>query len=204
MWKTPLALVFLVICMFISMENSAQHSEELYKAEWKKVEDFVNKNLPQSALAEVKKIYSQATAKKQEAQVLKSLVALAELQQQIREDNTLAVIKEWEAELSGKSPAATAILQSMLAGQYRSYFQEHRWEIFQRSSTGSAAGSDISTWSSDQLHEKIASLYEASLSSRSLLQATQLTPFDAIIIKGNARKLRPTLFDLLSEAASYF
>ena len=38
-----------------------------------------------------------------------------------------------------------------------------------------------------------------------LLQQTKLEPFDAIIIKGNVRHLRPTLFDLLAHRAlTYF
>ncbi len=45
----------------------------------------------------------------------------------------------------------------------------------------------------------------ASIKNEKLLQQTKLEPYDAIIIKGNVRHLRPTLFDLLAHRAlSYF
>ena len=45
----------------------------------------------------------------------------------------------------------------------------------------------------------------ASLKNEKLLQQTKLEPFDAIIIKGNVRYLRPTLYDLLAHRAlDYF
>ncbi len=64
---------------------------------------------------------------------------------------------------------------------------------------------DIATWTTDDLHKKIGELYLASLLDKNLLQQTKLEPFDAIIIKGNVRYLRPTLYDLLAHRAlDYF
>ncbi len=55
------------------------------------------------------------------------------------------------------------------------------------------------------MNEKISSLFPASLNSIDTLKQTNLSPFDAIIIKGNVRHLRPTLYDLLAHRAlDYF
>ena len=55
--------------------------------EWKKVDDYVQKGLPKSALTEVKKIYALAKKEKQDAQVIKSLVYMTGLQDENREAN---------------------------------------------------------------------------------------------------------------------
>ena len=44
-----------------------------YDKEWKQVNEFVKKDLPKSALEQVKKIYQLAKKDKQDAQVIKSL-----------------------------------------------------------------------------------------------------------------------------------
>jgi hypothetical protein len=43
--------------------------------------------------------------------------------------------------------------------------------------------------------------YEASLQHAVVLQQTKLEAYDAILLKGNQRKLRPTLYDLLAHQA---
>ena len=48
-------------------------------------------------------------------------------------------------------------------------------------------------------------LYLKSIHEEQILQQTRLDTFDAIIIKGNVRHLRPTLFDLAcSSGLGYF
>src|SRR5690606_2945030 len=61
------------------------------------------------------------------------------------------------------------------------------------------------TWSVDDFHSKISALYLASLHNKELLQQTSLTSLEPIIVKGNVRHLRPTLYDLLAhQALEYF
>ena len=57
-------VLFVTLFSVFAMDANSQNSIKKYEASWKKVEDFVKKNLPQSALAEVKKIYQ--LAKKEE------------------------------------------------------------------------------------------------------------------------------------------
>ncbi len=63
-----------------------------YEAQWKKVDEHIKKNLPKSALTEVKNIYELAKKQKQEAQIIKSLVYTVSLQQQTREESEIAGI----------------------------------------------------------------------------------------------------------------
>ncbi|MFN4315595.1 MAG: alpha-2-macroglobulin family protein [Chitinophagaceae bacterium] len=201
MRKAPLALALLILSLFITMDNSAQAPANAYEKEWKKVEEFVKKQLPQSAIAEVKKIYALAKSRKQEDQQIKSLIYLTSLQSETREENQKQSIRDWEKELSGKAGASRAIIHSIIAQQYRMYYQYNRWQLYNRTATSSQPGVDIGTWTEEQLHERVIDHFEQSLADVSLLQRTSLSNWDAIIIKGNARNLRPTLFDLLAHRA---
>ena len=74
-----------------------------------------------------------------------------------------------------------------------------------RTQTAKFNKTDIATWGAEDFHKKISALYLESLKDTRLLQQTKLDPFNAIIIKGNVRHLRPTLYDLLAhQALDYF
>ena len=88
---------------------------------------------------------------------------------------------------------------------YWQYLQQNRWKFYNRTNTVDFKKEDIATWTLNDLNEKIGSLFLASLKDSSILKKTSLSPYEAIITKGNARNLRPTLFDLLAHRAlDYF
>lgn len=196
-----LPFILIILCM----KSNSQPPVKNYPAAWKKVNAFVSQNLPKSALAEVKKIYSLAKKEKQEAQVIKALVHMSAFQQETREDNDKLSITETEKELKTSTGISTAILNSLLAGQYLRYYNNNRWEMMDRTRTVTFSKTDIATWDAEDFHKKISALYLLSLKDSKTLQNTRLEPWDALLVKGNVRHLRPTLFDLLAhEALEYF
>ncbi|MGN6399235.1 MAG: alpha-2-macroglobulin family protein, partial [Flavisolibacter sp.] len=202
--KSASYILFAVLFSIGSLKTSAQVKK--YDAQWKKVDELIEKkNLPKSALAEVKKIYAQAIKEKQDAQIIKSLVYMTGLQQNNREDNQQQAIKDIEKEIQSAKEPAASILKSLLANMYWQYFQNHRWQLYDRTNTSGFNKQDIATWTIEDFHKKISDLYLQSIKNEVLLKNTKLEPFDAIIIKGNVRYLRPTLFDLLAhQALDYF
>src|SRR5882724_329198 len=91
-----LFLVTILIGLSVLHANS-QAPIKNYEKEWKLVEGFAKKNLPKSALTEVKKIYGLAkkdgsAGSPQDAQIIKSLVYMIGLQQENREDNAVLSI----------------------------------------------------------------------------------------------------------------
>ena len=200
----------LILCisliLLLSKSSNAQIPIKNYEKEWKKVDELVTKkNLPKSALEEVKKIYQLAKKDKQEAQVIKALVYMIGLQQENREENETLGIGEIEKEITLSKEPVTSILESLLAEIYWNYFQQYRWQLYNRTQTKDFKKEDIATWTAEDFHRKISELYLHSISNEKLLQQTRLDPFDAIIIKGNTRHLRPTLYDLLAHRAlDYF
>ncbi|MBK5273174.1 MAG: hypothetical protein JJE22_19405, partial [Bacteroidia bacterium] len=189
--------LFATLLSLIISNSYGQVPIKNYEKEWKNVEGFAKKNLPKSALTEVKKIYALAKKEKQDAQIIKSLVYMSGLQQENRENNQIFSINEIEKEIAESNEPVTSILNSLLAGMYWNYYQQHRWQFYNRTQTINFKKDDIATWGAEDFHKKIGELYLQSIKNEKTLQQTKLEPFDAIITKGNVRHLRPTLFDLL-------
>jgi hypothetical protein len=194
------SLLFTFIISLLTMSAQSQNIKN-YEQEWKKVEGFAQKGLPKSALEVVKKIYALAKKENQEAQVIKALVYMTGLQSENREDNEVFSMAEIEKQLNQSRDPAAAILKSLLAEMYWNYFQNNRWKIYERTKTVQFSKTDIATWDAEDFHKKISELYLQSLQPEKLLQQSKLNNYDAIIIKGNVRHLRPTLFDLLAHRA---
>ncbi len=205
MTKSIIFLISLITLSFCTMNAHSQNPIKNYTKEWKKVENFAKKGLPKSAYDEVKKIYTLAKSEKQDAQIIKALVYMVGLQSENRENNDLLSLAEVEKEAGVSKEPATSILKSLQAELYWNYFQRNRWRVYDRTSTAGFKKEDIATWGTEDFHKKIAELYQQSIRHEKLLQQTKLESFDAIIIKGNTRQLRPTLYDLLAHRAlDYF
>jgi hypothetical protein len=202
-----LSITLFIICDIpaYSQQPINNHEKDPIAIRWKKVDELVKKELPKSALTEVKKIYALAKKEKQEAQIIKSLVYIINLQADTRENNEVSSIAEIEKEIVTAREPSLSILNSLLAGMYWSYYQNKRWQLYNRSETIGFKKEDITTWSTEDFHKKISELFLRSVRDEKLLEQTKLEPFDAIIIKGNVRHLRPTLYDLLAyRALDYF
>lgn len=199
------SVLFTLLISLFTMSASSQNPVKNYEKEWKKAEAFIQKGLPKSALDEAKKIYILAKKENQDAQVIKALVYMIRLQSENREDNEIFSIAEVEKEIAGSKEPSKSILKSLLAEMYWSYFQQHRWQIYDRTKTAQFSKTDIATWGAEDLHKKISDLFLQSIAEEKLLQQTKLNSYEALIIKGNVRHLRPSLYDLLAHRAiSYF
>lgn len=197
------AILLPLLSIFFTVQLFAQTN---YDAQWKKIDELIEKkNLPKSALAEVKKVYSLAKKQKNEAQIIKSLIYMNGLQEDTREDNGIESIKDIEKELPTAKEPALSILKSLLANLYWNYFSNNRYNLYERTNTTNFSKTDIATWGIEDFHRKITELFLQSLKNETLLKQTKLEPYDAIIQKGNLRYLRPTLYDLLAHnALDYF
>ncbi|MES2774643.1 MAG: alpha-2-macroglobulin family protein [Bacteroidota bacterium] len=199
-----ISISFFIFTLFSFYPIMAQKNFN-YDTAWKKVEALQNKGLPKSALDEIKIIYARAKADKQEAQQVKALIFQSQLVMQVEENEWIKNVNALEAETLTASAPVKQILNSITADLYYHYFQNKRYQIYNRTNTVNFKKDDPETWTITDFHKKIATLYEASLQDPKLLQQTKLDKYDPIIIKGNMRVLRPTLFDLLAwKALEYF
>ncbi|THU40904.1 alpha-2-macroglobulin [Niastella caeni] len=189
-----------VVCAtLIALATNGQQKMKTYDKEWKQIDSLIQKSgLTESALTAVKNIYSLAKKEGNDAQMIKALLYQAGLQQEKQEDAVKKSIQQLEGEIAASKEPVRAVLQSITAQKYWVWFQQHRWQLYHRTQTVNFKKDDLATWSTDDFHKKISELYLASISNEKLLQQTKLEAFDPVIIKGNVRHLRPTLFDLLA------
>jgi hypothetical protein len=201
-----LALLLVLTILFQNISFSQAPKKTNYDALWKKVDSLsIKKGLTASALKEVNNIYSLAKKENNDAQLIKSLLYQLNLQETTTEDAGEKSIRKLESEIKTLNQPSRSILSSLVAQSYWNYFQNNRYKFYNRTATVNFDKGDIATWATDDFHRKISELYLQSLRDEKLLQQTKLEPYDAIITKGNARNLRPTLFDLLAHRAiDYF
>lgn len=202
--KTKLIIAFLFTLTAGFIHTNAQVVKD-YKSDWDKVTSYTDKGLPASALKIVQEIYAKAKQDKQDAQLVKAVIYMNQLQQQNRENNEVISIDDIEKEIQNSKEPVTSFLKSYLAGIYQNYFQRNRYKLYNRTNTQNFDKNDIATWTIDDFHKKISELYLASIKNEFILQKLKLNDYDALIIKGNVRYLRPTLYDLLAHRAlQYF
>ncbi|MDI3322303.1 alpha-2-macroglobulin family protein [Pinibacter soli] len=201
LWPAVLLLVFLY-----PMITKAQTPKTNYDVLWKKVDSlYSKKGLTRSALDEVNKIYALAKKENLQPQVIKALTYKSALEQNLNEDGNIKSMQFWEKEIAQTNvPATKALLNSMAADKYNRYFQNNRWKFYNRTKTVDFKKDDPSTWTLEDLQKKTSDLYLASIKEEKLLQQTKLDVYDPILVKGNVRYLRPTLYDLLANRALEF
>jgi TonB-dependent SusC/RagA subfamily outer membrane receptor len=195
----------LIIFTFLSVSAIAQTNDD-YLKEWKKVDAFEKKGLTKDALTEVVKIFTDAVKKGSEAQQIKAAMYQMKYRNMVEEDNQQKNLFFADTLIAQTKAPAKNILQSMQAQLFQTYKENHRYQLYSRTTLTEEKGNDVTTWNITKLKEKIASLYKVSLKNEAVLKVTDLKGYDAIIEKGtNTRQLRPTLYDLLAHRAlDYF
>ncbi len=196
-----------LLTIFISTLSFAQNKDSAFAKEWQEIDTLILKNnLPKTALEKINAVYKKAQDQHLPAEVIKALIYRISLQNTVQETDANNEIIELSSEINkNDNTAAKAILHSILAQKYVEIYNRDRWRISQRSETILFKKEDVNTWSNDDFLKAINENFKASLEDATLLQKISLNEFNAIIIAGNTRNLRPTLYDLLAhEALDYY
>jgi hypothetical protein len=192
---------FLFPLLLLAAGNSHAQTKAWYESQWRRVDTLTyTKGRPQAALLLVDSLYSTARRQGNNAELLHALLYRGRLRQENREDNEVQSIYALEKEVKTLTGTAKALAQSMLAGYYQQYLSRNMWNLYNRKPVADTSA-DISTWAPARLQARIMQLYRASLQPAKLLQGTDLTAYETLIVPGNVRNLRPTLYDLLAHAA---
>lgn len=177
-----------------------------YRKNWENIQKTLEEDrLPKTALNQVDVIYQQAKKEGNDPELIKSLLYKISLEDQITEKTINEQVALLEKEIAAAKEPTRSILKSITADLYRNAFNQLRWKLYERTTTVNFERSSIETWSAEDFHKQIAGLYLSSLEAEKVLQATPVSNYDTILLKGNARELRPTLYDLLANRAiDYF
>ncbi len=195
---------FCIIIIINSLIVSAQDTKGNFANKWLEIDSLLVHNLTESALNKVNLLYTYA--EKDPTQQIKSLIYQLGLEERIKENSINKNIQQLNDALAkAKEPAIKAILHTLIAKKYFDYFSVHRWQFYNRSTTERIKKNDIETWSARDFFSAINYHYQVVLKSAENLKSINLNEFNDLLIKGNTRQIRPSLFDLLAhDALNYY
>ncbi|WP_370477893.1 alpha-2-macroglobulin family protein [Tamlana flava] len=196
----------LPILMILFFANFSQAQTNDFQDLWAKVEKLEADGLPQSALKIVESIEKQARKTNNENQIIKTIFYKSKYALVLEEDAQLKIINDFKNEIEIQDFPIKNILESALANLYWQYFNQNRWQFYNRTKTYEKVdSSDFRTWDLQTLFDEIHLHFQNSLQSGLMLQQEKLNKYSVLLyeLKGS-KKFRPTLFDFLNHQALSF
>lgn len=176
------------------------NSTQFMESRWKKVEELDKKQMPESALKEVKAILAQAKKDKNSGQILKAMIYRMKFTTDKNPDEMIPLMQEFETETAKTAnPADKAVMYAMTAELYNNYYQSNQYNIDRRTDLGGTTPDDVKEWTKKHFVSKIVELSNLSLVNPDVLKKTDALKYRDILKRGtDSRVIKPTLFDFLA------
>jgi len=199
-------LMAVIVCSVFTCFGNPVTGTFNFQSAWNEVDKLHGDRLPKSMVAKVDSIYAAAVQENKVDQQVKALVYQLVAMQQVEEFSAQKAITKVQAQLATASFPASAIMHSMLAQLYWSYYQNNRGRFSKRSETINFQRDDIATWDLKTISKETIREYQLSLQQPVELQKLLLDDYPAILNQGgkDERNLRPTLYDKLAHQAIDF
>ncbi len=176
-----------------------------YEKEWAKVDSLAKKGLNRSALDVVNGIYDKAKTESNASQFVKAIIHRMKFEQYMEEYSLVKALNKLNEEAKEAKFPVKPILHSIIAESYWNYYEQNRYEFYDRTETVNFDNEDITTWDVKKIVDQVIKNYQASLTSIDSLKRTPLNIYDDILIKyTGSRKFRPTLYDFIAHRAVDF
>ena len=191
----------MLIC-FASFSNAQNDFEN----QWKEVSKLENEGLTKSASDLVETIYKNAVKTENKQQRIKALLYISKYMLTLEEDAQLNIVNRFKSEIDSTKDLVTKhLLENMLATMYWQYFQQSRYQFYNRTKTSEKVSDDFRTWDLETIFNEIHIYFQRSLDNGILLQQESLSDYSILLNEAeNSKDYRPTLYDLLSHNALSF
>jgi len=192
----------LLMILFSTLLNA----QENYKNLWQEVHKLETENLPKSALKIVNTIYTKAENSQNSPQIIKCLFYKSKFALTLEENAQLKIVNQFKEHIKKSEFPTKNILQNILANLYWQYFQQNRWQFYNRTQTKEKIDKiDFRTWDLNTLFSEIQIHFKESLQNKEKLQQADIYKFrDILHTVKNSEKYRPTLYDFLAHNALGF
>ncbi|MGK0252960.1 MAG: hypothetical protein ACI9OE_000416 [Mariniflexile sp.] len=196
--------VFFLTIILLSNFSNGQNLE--YNALWKTAEQHEVEGLPKSALKVVEQIYLLAKKDENAPQLIKTMLFKSKFALGLEEDAQLKIINDFKSEIANSTFPSKNMLESILANLYWHYFNQNRWQFYNRTKTENKVDiEDFRTWDLQTLFAEIDVHYKNSLQNGLMLQLEPLNTYDALLnLQKDSKIYRPMLFDFLNHNALDF
>ena len=175
-----------------------------YAEAWKLVENYTEKQRPQSALEVVNGIYAKAKREKNTVNFIKAVAYKLRLEQELKEDDVVNLIADLRKEADAATFPEKNILHAYLAKAYLGYYNSQSHLISQRTPVVSdSLPQDITIWDAETFKIAIFREIDRSLSETNTLQSTTIDKYRDLFSshQKGAEIVTPTLFDGLAQNA---
>lgn len=174
-------------------------------ADWKAVEEAVQKGLPRTAITNLDLIIPAALKEKAYGEAAKAIARKIVLEGTIEGNKAEEKITRMEAEIARAPKEIVPLLDAVVANWYWHYFQNNRWRFMQRTQTAQAPGKDFTTWDLPRIFAEIDRQFGKALAAGDTLKRTPVATFDDLLQKGTLPdSYRPTLYDFIANEALKF
>lgn len=173
--------------------------------QWQKVQDAINKGLPQTAIKEIELILGKAMKDKSYGEAIKAIGMKIALEGNIQGNKPEEKISRMQAEIAKAPEEMKPMMEAILANWYWQYFQNNRWRFVERTQSTEQPGTDFTTWDLPRILSAIDKQFTKALSSDKTLKLTPVSVYSDLLDNGTAPdNYRPTLFDFLAHNALTF
>ncbi|MEO9893233.1 alpha-2-macroglobulin family protein [Aurantibacter sp.] len=199
------ALLILTIILFSQIVQS-QEKGDSYDKLWKEVQNLEKEALTASALKVVTTIATKAKKENNSPQMVKAMLYKSKYALTLKEDAQLAIINDFKSEIGKAEFPTKNILHGYLATMYWQYFQNNRYQFYNRTKTETKVDEiDFRTWDLNTLFHEINIHFEASLTNIKELRLIAIDDFNLLLNQQkDSEKYRPSLFDILAHNALEF
>lgn len=214
-------LLLLILSLFLfafchSEQKISQNKFELlkssnYEEDWKKIHELEKKGLSKSILNELDHLMIKAEQEKNYPQIFKILAYKSNYLSKVSENELEVIFDMYEEKSASAEIPLKQMLHSALAEMYFWYYQQNRWKFADRSHVESPENESILSMDLKSIFEKTEWHYAKSLENPEILKQIDIDYLHEILsdtsVNKNTvynKKLRPTLFDLLSHRALDF
>lgn len=189
-------LLIITFCATPSLFAQTNFNEIFYS-----IDSLESIGQPQAALEKIEKLQISAKKEANESLFLKCTVYKIKFMSYLQEDAIVNIITGLDQEIKIANFPSRNILQSLKAEILSKYYNQNSYKITKRIDLNTQ-NPNFTFWGTTKILAEINYLYEASLSKVKDLQNIPLNDYNNILI-GNqeARKYRPTLYDLLAHRA---
>ena len=170
---------------------------------WAKVDSLEGEGLYRSAWDITHDIYSEAKSKGDYQSQYKALCYQLKYANAVEDESELDAIKKLEDLAANADMPLKAIAHNMTAEAYWTYFQNHQWEIMQRTPTPSAE--DVPFWDLARFVDACDHHFHSSMDDPASLKQAKIAEIaPELLVSMENSDLRPTLYEMLAFKALQF
>ncbi|HMM12130.1 MAG TPA: MG2 domain-containing protein [Bacteroidales bacterium] len=198
--KLLLISALTTILLVMGSGQAGNKSDETYDQLWEQAQRLNEKQLPQSALQVIDRLYNKAAAEANHQQMLRALIFSFSLRQSF-ENGALkkAIIQTRQLADQAASPVKE-IAHSILAEMYWFHYRNNRHSIMDQSAVAGQTSDDPDDWDPTRYRDVMLHHYQQSLRNQALLESLPISDWQLLLEKSaeTSLDLQPTLFDFLA------